>query len=525
MDKNMMKKTLRHLRKPWVIAAAVIIVLIVGTSLYRSSHKPQAAQVTVKRGTITQEVSVTGQVAPAQDLKLSFEKSGRVVQVYRDTGSRVGAGQAIVALASEDLAAQLKSAKANLAAAEARLDALRRGARPEELALKQTAVDQANLSLANTYAGLSTTIENGYINSDDAIRKQLDSFFTNDETSAPSFTIATADSQAKIDVESGRYALTREFTAWRGELVSLSSATPPADLELLLPKTETHLLSVQAFLRRVGDALVSQVNLPPASVTAYQTSLTAARTEVSTALAALTEARQTLASRKLAVSQAQNDLNLAKAGSSAEDIRAAQAQVDAAAASVAQVQAQLGENVLYAPINGIITVQNAKVGQIVSPNAPIVEMISDAKFEIDANIPETDIGRVHLGDPVSISLDAFPGEAFEGKVASIDPAQTIIDGAVNFKVKIVFTKGDPRIKSGFTANLGIQTLTKENILYLPQYAILQNDDGIFVEEMQNGAVVRVPVTLGVRSKDGLVEIISGVNEGQSVLNVGIKSDS
>jgi HlyD family secretion protein len=518
-----MNKVFAFVKKPIVLGSLVIIALIGGFIIRSSSGQPVAESVTVKRGTISQEVAVTGQVKPAEDLKLSFEKSGKIVQVYKDTGQRVALGQPIVALSSSELSAQLKAAQANVEAAQARLDALKRGARPEELALKQTSIDQANLALANAYAGLSTTIENSYINSDDAVRKQLDAFFTNDETMAPSFSIRTSDSQAKIDVESGRWAMTQELTSWRTEIAGLNNATAPVQLEAMLPQTEAHLLNVQAFLQRVGDALVGQIDLLPASVTTYQTSLTAARTEISTSLAAISSARQNLATDKLAISQAQNDFILAKAGSSPEDIRVQQAQVDAAAAAAVQVQVQIGENFIYAPVSGIITVQTAKVGQIVAPNSQIVEMISDAKFQIEADVPETDIGRVAVGDTVSIALDAFPDETFEGKVLSIDPAETIVDGAVNFRVKVVFNKIDPRIKSGFTANLGIQTLTKQDVLFLPQFAILQNDSGIFVEKMENGKTIQVPVTLGIRSKDGMVEITSGVQEGESVLNVGIKS--
>src|SRR5262249_12533809 len=154
------------------------------------------------------------------------------------------------------------------------------------------------------------------------------------------------------------------------------------------------------------------------------------------------------------------------------------------------------------PINGVVTVQNAKAGQIATPSQPITSLISNSDLEIDANVPETDIGKVALNNPVSMTFDAFPGETFTGKVFYIDPAQTIVSGVVDYKVKISLDPagGDrgtkvSSIKSGLTANLTIKTQTHDNTLILPQYAIIQNTSGTFVEILQNGAPTQISVTL------------------------------
>jgi multidrug efflux pump subunit AcrA (membrane-fusion protein) len=97
---------------------------------------------------------------------------------------------------------------------------------------------------------------------------------------------------------------------------------------------------------------------------------------------------------------------------------------------------------------------------------------------------------------------------------------------VNYKTTITFSQNDPKIKSGFTANLKIQTMKKDNVLILPQYAIVENDRGAFVKKMNGGnagQTTEIPVTLGIRSQNGMVEIIDGVAEGDRVLNVGIKT--
>src|SRR5438093_914382 len=127
----------KYLKNKWFVGGAVIVI-IAGFLWIRAARKPQAELVKVTKGTVVQEVTVTGTIEPAEELSLSFEKSGKVARVYHEVGDRVGQGETIVALSSADLAAQLASAEASRVAAEAKLDDLKLGTRPEELAIKQT---------------------------------------------------------------------------------------------------------------------------------------------------------------------------------------------------------------------------------------------------------------------------------------------------------------------------------------------------------------------------------------------------
>ena len=122
-----------------------------------------------------------------------------------------------------------------------------------------------------------------------------------------------------------------------------------------------------------------------------------------------------------------------------------------------------------------------------------------------------------------MTFDAFPGETFVGKVFYIDPAETIVSGVVDYLVKVSFNTPDPRLKSGLTANLSIQTQTDQNALILPQYAVVQNASGTYVDVLQSGTETQIPVTLGIRDQNGNVEIASGVTEGQQVINIGLKA--
>ena len=153
----------------------------------------------------------------------------------------------------------------------------------------------------------------------------------------------------------------------------------------------------------------------------------------------------------------------------------------------------------------------------------LISVISDAGFEVDGDLSETDVGKVSVGDTVLMTLDAFPGETFVGSVFYIAPAETNTQGVISYEVKISFNTLEPRLKSGLTANIDIRTEKKDDVLILPQYAILQNDEGTFVKMLEDGTTVELPVTLGIQDQDGNVEVVSGVREGERVLNIGLKA--
>lgn len=523
MIKNTLIRIWDFIKRRYIVSAMILVVAILALNGIFGNGGQEIQSIEVKKGTISQEVEVTGKVSPAAELSLAFEKSGRVISVRRDIGDRVYSGESLVILDQSDLLAQLAQAKASVAAEQATLNQLISGSRPEEIRIKETVLDQANQDLQNTYKSVLQTLESGYVNANDAVRKQTSGMFVNEETINPQLTFSTYDLQAQADSSNLRYVASQEIGLWRKELDALYSLNTQETLNDAIQSSTKHLFKIQTFLNRVSDALVRATNLPEATANTYKANLTVAKSQINSALTSISTSEQAISSKRLAIQAAQDALNLAMAGSTKEQIDSQQARVEAAGANVMNAEAQLDKTVLRAPINGIVTKQEAKVGQIVSPNVQLVGIISEDKYQIDVNIPEVDISKIAINNPVSITLDAIQREAFRGKVISIDPAETVVDGAVNFKVKIAFDDNDPRIKSGFTANLTIATLVKENVLFLPQFAILQNDQGVFVKKVVGKELVQTAITTGIKGRDGSVEVLSGVSEGDVVANIGLKT--
>jgi HlyD family secretion protein len=507
-------------RRAKIFIAVGVVVVLGGAYYIFMPRAPVYTFVPVTQGSITETVSLTGNTASVASVSLAFGNSGTIAHVYADVGSQVAAGQTLAELNTSDLAAQLAQAQANVDAQSATLAGLKAGAQPEDIAASQAALQKAQQDLANMYASISDAAIDAQSKANDAVRTQLNPFFSNAESATPQLTFVTSNSQAGINAQSERFAASSALNAWQAELSSAGSS--PQAAQTLLADSLSYFSSIRMLLQNVSTALDGATSLDSATLAADKAAVADAQAEVNLATKNLNTISQTIASQILLVSQTQAQLALKQAGSTPSAIAAQQAQVEQAQASVASVEAQLQNSRIVAPIAGTVTQFDAKVGQLASPSVPLVSVMGSGGFEVDAGVAETDIGKVALGNAVSMTLDAFPGDTFTGKVFYIAPAETITQGVVDYQVKIAFDTADPRMKSGLTANIDIATRHKDGVLILPQYAILENDSGTFVEIVQSGKVVQMPVTLGLQDQNGNVEIVSGVTAGEQVLNIGLK---
>jgi HlyD family secretion protein len=507
--------------------AAIVVIGGISYGIFGGKAAP-VELLKVTRGTVTEEVQVTGTTKPAEEVSLAFERSGRIAKVTKEVGDHVVAGETIAQLEQSELSAQLEQAQGALAAAQAKLSELNRGARPEDIQVTQTQITKAEQDLSNYYESVSDVLESAYNDADTAIRKNIDALFSDDEGVNVALTFPTTNSQKEIEAISGRSKASLSLKKWQSELASISASSDDASLDTAMTGDTAYLIALRSFLGTVMDVTLVATSIPTSTINTYITSVTTARTTVNSAISSLNSQMQTIASQKVTVQQLKDQLALKLAGTDPEQIKAQAAAVAQAQANVSLVYAQLNKTRLVSPITGVVTKQDAKTGEIVGANTPLVGIISQQNLEIEANIPEVDIGRVAIGNVVRITLDAFPGVTMMGKVIHIDPGETVVDGVVNFKVKVAFDDATENngavgsVKSGLTANLSIETQSKENVLMLPQFALTERDNGTFVQKSANGTVTEVLVTTGLRGADGMTEITAGVSEGDEVLNVAAK---
>jgi len=193
--------------------------------------------------------------------------------------------------------------------------------------------------------------------------------------------------------------------------------------------------------------------------------------------------------------------------------------VDQARASLQTVREQLGKTVLHSPIKGIVTERNAEPEEIAGIGATIISIIQKGELKIEAEVPESDIAEVNLGQKADITFDALPSEEiFKAEVVEIEPAATIIQDVVYYKVELKLADIDQRFRAGMSADIDILTAQENNVLTIPERAV-ENENGAKIVQilLESGEVKKVEVKTGLRGDDGNIEIISGLKEGDEVV--------
>ena len=178
---------------------------------------------------------------------------------------------------------------------------------------------------------------------------------------------------------------------------------------------------------------------------------------------------------------------------------------------------ELNDSILKSPAGGIVTKVNLDVGENVSDVIEDAVTIMTDKLRITTNISETDISKVKVGNLVDITFDAFPSDKlFTGKVVSIDPAETIVQGVVYYEAKVDFDPDGENIKSGMTANFEIMTASVDSAIAISPQALNYEDKEVFVFVIEEGEKIKRVLKTGLEG-DEMIEILDGLNEGEKVL--------
>lgn len=538
--KNKLKKARYFV--PTIIVAIILFFIFSG-----SKTTPEIF--TVKKGNVIQSVNLTGRVKGASDLKLAFERTGTLASLYVATGQKVARGQLLARLINNDLGAQYQQALAQLAQAKAlklgaqatldaqkaKLNELENGARVEEIAAKNNELALARQNLDSAYQNTINIINGGFVSVDDALRKQISDLFLNADSQNPKLSFLSTDSQAQSDVEFQKFIAANEMKIWEVEKNSLTPTSVQAVLEQALITGQNHTRIILKMLDRLMDATTAGAGLPAATLSTYKTNVTTARTNVNAVATNFSSQLASLKSQKISLEKIHNELALKLAGNTNQTIEqqkqavkqaeanvaSQDAQIQSAEAGVAAAGATVEKSLIRAPVAGTVVKITPQIGSLITANTPIISLVSLNQMEIEVNISEIDVGKIKTNNPVSIQLDAYPAEIFEGTVASLDPGETIMDGVVNYRAIIAFNQADERIKSGLTADVTIETRRQDKVMILPRYTLIQREGKYFVKRAATNQ--EVPIQVGLRGQDNAVEIISGVAEGDQILSAGPKN--
>ncbi len=185
---------------------------------------------------------------------------------------------------------------------------------------------------------------------------------------------------------------------------------------------------------------------------------------------------------------------------------------------VRTLELQMKENVLTAPMSGIISQFDARVGEVVTLGQTIARVIKPEAYILESRVPESDITKITLGMTAHITFDSLSSDdIFESVVQSIDPAATIIQDVVSYKVQFRLARIDERLREGMTGNIDIETAKREGVLWVPYRALTKEGTKTYTEVKQaDQTFKKVEVTTGLEGDEGTIEVKSGLKEGDEV---------
>jgi HlyD family secretion protein len=292
----------------------------------------------------------------AREIAVGSRTGGRVKEVLLKEGDRAEAAQPLVVLEAGDLDAQKLMAQAQLDQARASLDKLKAGARPEEI------------------------------------------------------------DEAKARAQTAQSALAEAQHGSRAEEIAGAKARLAA-AQVTLDKAQ---LDDDRSRRLLGQGAVPQSEVDDADATLRGAA--AQRDALSQALEELVNGvrREEIAQAATRSAEARASEQLVLAGSRVEDIRAAQAEVDAAQGRLDQILVMIGELVVRSPRAARVETLDLRPGDILAPNATAAVLLEDDQLYVRIYVPETQIGYARIGSSVPVYVDSFPDRAFGGVIEHID---------------------------------------------------------------------------------------------------------
>jgi HlyD family secretion protein len=391
--------------------------------------------------------SLTGSgTIEAETVAITAELGGRILELKVDEGDEVTAGQVLVELDQADLLAQQGQLEAALATAQANLELISAPTRPEEVAAAQAQLTQAKVTreggrltwqrarnLVDDPHELEVRINQAQARVTEAerdlemARVDLKQREIQAEAAGRDQTTVLGGNEGLVQGEAAQYRLQAAQTGVKMAEVALAGAK----------KQVEHLVR----LRQRPLPLIAQANA----------------------------AEATLQQAEAAVLAAQANLLAIKAEPRAEDIAVAQAQVLEAEAALAKVNVQLAKQTLTAPRAGLISRKLVESGELAAPGAMLLELSDLDTTKLTVYLPETEIGRVKIGQQARVYVDAYPGEVFGGTVsfmaheAEFTPrnVQTQAERvSLIFAVEIKLDNADHRLKPGMPADAEILLTTQ-----------------------------------------------------------------
>ena len=459
---------------------------------------PAGTTYTVRRGSVTEEIKVRGRVAAIREDFLYFPLDGRLKEIYFTAGQQVSEGELLAELDAWSLEGQVISARHSLDMRQLELDRALADPQLETVAVLEAQVRQAKLGVERAKIEATQSLADatqGLALAESALEQ------------------ANIEAAQRVDGAAQTLAQARN-ALWQAQMERDAKKGDPnagytADVaEARVGDWESRVAEAQKEYTRAQE-LAAKL-------------LADRRLRLDKAWKDLARAQEA-AENRIALAQAGLDVAEAQLAKStapplAEDVAIYQARVAQTRENLERLDARLAETRLYAPFDGVILSAQTQGGDEVESYDPIGAIGDPTGSRVVVNVPEEDIDKIAYGQPATVILDAYPDSEYLGHVIEIASKPVTWQAKKVYEVTIDFD--DPSAVPGsirMGCDVRIRTGSKSDVLVLLETALYREGRLSFVRLVEEGTVYgRVPVETGI-SGDGMVEIVSGLREGQVVL--------
>ena len=468
------------MQKKWIIIIVIAVVILVSGGLLlrgqfakatkeEANNAPEIKTATVERGNIEVTIDATGTIEPLNIVEVSSKASGKILEITVEEGDYVEQEAVIARIETTYVAADLEQAKADFNAAQARLD---QSTINIVLQKEQTAIQikQAEEKLAEAKKQLEQLTEQIRIEKI-TNQRQLNDANNSHEMAQLRYKLLTSETvreedkkraeasvdQAKANRDLAKKEYDRKQQLFDKQFISKSD----------LDSAATQLQSAQAQY----DSAKQQLELVKQPASPEELELSNA--EIKRAAYATDAANEQIEKEKYRdleikiqghrVTQAEDALELALANQKQidlkkKDLESSNAQLMRSQSALQLAQESYEDTVIRAPISGTILEKRVEEGQVIvssfsgggrggsvsSEGQVLVTMADLEKVFVATEVDETDIGKVKVGQSVTITVEAYPDQPLPGEVLRIAPQGQVVQNVTTFKVITEITNPRPR---------------------------------------------------------------------------------
>lgn len=373
----------------------------------------------------------------AETVRIAAEVGGRIAAVHADRGDRVRRGRVLVTLDAATLRAQQEQLAAALATARANLAQVQAPPRPEVVAAAEAELDQALRGRDGTLAvwqAAQALADNPLelIARVTAARGEVAMLERQVEWATASLRAAEIrrDEAGRVQPDD------RAATAYQAAIKEAEAA------QAVLAGSEAELAGAREQLRLLGAMAADPVAL---------------RAQANAARSAYEEA-------EALVGLAQARVAAARAEALREEVAIARAQVRQAEAALARLEAEVAKTSVVAPVDGTVVERAVAPGEVAAAGATLLTLADLERLTLTVYVAEADVGRVAVGQPAVVRVDAYPGEQFAGRVALVAQEAEFTPRNVQtederaklvFAVEVRLEDGASRLRPGMAADVEI----------------------------------------------------------------------